>query len=122
MTEEDKKLNGIAERYFEIKALQKDLEQELSGLRDQILESCGEQDLSRVELDHYVIKLVAQQRREYDGDKLYKALPDLELWRMLSRPDSSRISSLIKLKVVDEERIQDTYTVKNVTTVQVDKR
>ncbi|WP_316244862.1 hypothetical protein [Paenibacillus antibioticophila] len=122
MSVEDKKLDGIAERYFEIKVLQKELDQELSELRQQILESCKEQDSNRLELENYEIKLIVQQRREYDENRLYETLPDLELWRMLSKPDNSKISSLIKLKIISEEKIKDTYAVKNVTVVQVDKK
>ncbi|MBU5671150.1 hypothetical protein KQJ23_04815 [Paenibacillus sp. MSJ-6] len=115
-------MDGIAERYFEIKVLQKELDQELSGLRQQILDSCKEQDSNRLELENYEIKLIVQQRREYDENRLYETLPDLELWRMLSKPDNSKISSLIKLKIISEEKIKDTYAVKNVTVVQVDKK
>ncbi|GIO43055.1 hypothetical protein [Paenibacillus apis] len=122
MSVEDKKLDGIAERYFEIKVLQKELDQELSELRQQILDSCKEQDSNRLELENYEIKLIVQQRREYDENRLYETLPDLELWRMLSKPDNSKISSLIKLKIISEEKIKDTYAVKNVTVVQVDKK
>lgn len=122
MSVENKKLDGIAERYFEIKVLQKELDQELSGLRQQILDSCREQDSNRLELENYEIKLIVQQRREYDENRLYETLPDLELWRMLSKPDNSKISSLIKLKIISEEKIKDTYAVKNVTVVQVDKK
>ncbi|WP_346779343.1 hypothetical protein [Paenibacillus brevis] len=122
MSVENKKLDGIAERYFEIKVLQKELDQELSGLRQQILDSCKEQDSNRLELENYEIKLIVQQRREYDENRLYETLPDLELWRMLSKPDNSKISSLIKLKIISEEKIKDTYAVKNVTVVQVDKK
>lgn len=122
MSVEDKKLDGIAERYFEIKVLQKELDQELSELRQQILDSFKEQDSNRLELENYEIKLIVQQRREYDENRLYETLPDLELWRMLSKPDNSKISSLIKLKIISEEKIKDTYAVKNVTVVQVDKK
>lgn len=122
MNVEDKRLDGIAERFFEIKVLQKELDQELSELRQQILDSCKEQDSNRLELENYEIKLIVQQRREYDENRLYETLPDLELWRMLSKPDNSKISSLIKLKIISEEKIKDTYAVKNVTVVQVDKK
>ncbi|GIO36466.1 hypothetical protein J41TS12_13270 [Paenibacillus antibioticophila] len=122
MNVEDKRLDGIAERFFEIKVLQKELDQELSELRQQILEGCKEQDSNRLELENYEIKLIVQQRREYDENRLYETLPDLELWRMLSKPDNSKISSLIKLKIISEEKIKDTYAVKNVTVVQVDKK
>lgn len=118
----DKKMDRMAERYYEVRQQMKELEQEQAELRQYILDYCREQQSDRLELGDYEIKLVVQHRREYDENKLYETLPDLELWRMLSKPDTGKIASLIKLKVIPEEKIKDTYSVKNVTLVQVDKK
>lgn len=115
-------MDKIVGRYYEIKQAQKELEQELVALRQEILDYCGEREITRLEVGGHEIKLVQQQRREYDEQKLYEALPDLELWRMLSRPDSSKIASLVKLKVIPDEKLKDTYTIKNITLVQVEKK
>lgn len=118
----DKKMDRVAERYYEVRQQLKELEQEQAELRQYILDYCREQQSDRLELGDYEVKLIVQHRREYDENKLYETLPDLELWRMLSKPDTGKIASLVKLKVIPEERIKDTYSVKNVTLIQVDKK
>ncbi|WP_435925681.1 hypothetical protein [Paenibacillus sp. DYY-L-2] len=115
-------MDKIVERFYEIKQAQKELEQELASLRQEILDYCGERNVTKLEVGGHEVKLVQQQRREYDEHKLYEALPDPELWRMLSKPDSSKIASLVKLKVIPDEKLKDTYTLKNITLVQVDKK
>ena len=109
-------------RYVQLKQKQKEIEQELSELRSDIRSHCAEQGLSELEAGSYRVRIILQERREYDENKLYEALPDPELWRMLSRPDSSKIASLVKLNVISEEKLKATFTVKNVTLLQVDKK
>jgi hypothetical protein len=41
---------------------------------------------------------------------------------MLSKSDPAKIAGLIKLGVIKEERLQDTYALKEITLLQVDKR
>ncbi|MNM97815.1 hypothetical protein D3C81_1103300 [compost metagenome] len=108
-------------QYYQLKHKQKEIEQELSELRSEILSYCSEQNVAEFELGGYRIKTVFQERKEYDDIKLYEALPDPEVWRMLSKADSSKMASLIKLNVISEDAIKDTYSVKKVTLLQVDK-
>lgn len=54
--------------------------------------------------------------------QLRRALPDPELRRLLSEPDSSKITSLLKLNVISEEKLKDTYITKTVKLLQVDKK
>ncbi|GIP53080.1 hypothetical protein [Paenibacillus vini] len=115
-------MDKIVERYYEVKQQQKELDRELGELRQAILDYCRDQDTTGLDLESHKVTLVLQNRREYDENRLYDALPDLELWRMLSKPDSGKIASLVKLKVISEEKIKDTYTIKNVTLLQVDKK
>ncbi|XEC94386.1 hypothetical protein AB6A23_24225 [Paenibacillus tarimensis] len=109
-------------RYYQLKRQQKEIEQELNVLRNEILSHCTEQGVTELEIGSYKVKLVLQERKEYDDNKLYEALPDPEVWRMLSKPDSSKISSLIKLNVIPEEKLKDTFLVKNITLLQVEKK
>lgn len=109
-------------QYYQLKQRQKDIEQELAELRGQILQQCEEQAVVELEEGGYRAKLVVQERKEYDDMKLYEALPDLELWKLMSKADSSKIAGLVKLKVIPEERIRDTYAVKQVTLLQVEKK
>ncbi len=109
-------------RYYQLKQKQKEIEQEMMELRSEIMNHCTEQGVSELEVGSYKVKIVLQERKEYDDNKLYEALPDPSVWRMLSKSDSSKIASLIKLNVISEEKIKDTFSVKNVTLLQVDKK
>lgn len=114
----DKKLK----QYYQLKQKSKEIEQELAGLRGEILQHCQEQAVTELEAGSYKAKLVLQERKEYDEKKLYEALPDLEVWRLLSKPDSAKIDSLVKLNVISGDKLKDAYSVKNVTLLQVDKK
>ncbi|WP_167279125.1 hypothetical protein [Paenibacillus lupini] len=109
-------------RYYRLKQKQKEIEQELSELRGEIVKHCTEQELSELEIGSYKVKIVAQERKEFDETKLFAALPDPEVWRLLSKPDSSKIAGLIKLNVISEDTIKDTYSVKHLSLLQVDKK
>ncbi|MGO4108423.1 hypothetical protein AB4Y93_11995 [Paenibacillus sp. YAF4_2] len=109
-------------RYYRLKQKQKEIEQELSELRGEIVKHCTEQELSELEIGSYKIRIVAQERKEFDETKLFAALPDPEVWRLLSKPDSSKIAGLIKLNVISEDTIKDTYSVKHLSLLQVDKK
>ncbi|WP_420818503.1 hypothetical protein [Paenibacillus paeoniae] len=109
-------------RYFQLKSKQKEIEQELQELRNEILAHCEQQGISETTVGGYQVKLVKQERKEYDDTRLSEALPDPQLWRLLSKPDPSRISSLLKLKVLSEDQLKDTYVTKQVTLLQIDKR
>ncbi|WP_042166967.1 hypothetical protein [Paenibacillus gorillae] len=115
-------MDKAVRRYYQLKQKQKELEQELSELRAEILNHCEEQQLSELETKSYRVRLVLQERKEYDDDKLYEAIPDPEVWRLLSKADASKVASLIKLNVVPEDRIRDTYSVKRVSLLHVDKK
>ena len=109
-------------RYYELKKKQKETEQELAELRRQILDWCSENGLTETEIGNYRVRIIAQDRREYDDDKLFKALPDAELWRLISRPDPAKITGLVKLNVLNEEILRDTYEIKKISSLQVDKK
>lgn len=114
-------MDKIVKRYYQLKQKQKEIEQQLSELRGEIINHCTEQDISEFEVSGYKVKTVLQERKEYDDNKLYTALPDPEVWRMLSKPDTSKVASLIKLNVISEEKIKDTFSIKKVTLLQVDR-
>ncbi|MFC7677847.1 hypothetical protein [Paenibacillus sp. GCM10028914] len=114
----DKKLR----RYHQLKQKQKEIEQELAELRSEIIDHCKECEVSELEQGGYRAKLVFQERKEFDDKKLYEALPDPEVWRMLSRADTAKISSLVTLGIISDEKIKDTYAIKQVTMLQVDKK
>lgn len=107
--------------YFELKQQQKEIEQQLSVLRDEIVAYCAQQGVYETEVGGYKVKTVLQHRKEYDDQKLYASLPDPEIWRLLSKVDSHKLKSLIKLNVLSEEQVRPACTVKQVTLLQIDK-
>ena len=114
-------MDKMAERYFKLKQELKAIEQELAALRSGILAYCGERGAAETEADGYRVRIVSQTRRDYDDAKLYDALPDPSLWRLLSKADPAKIASLLKLNVLTEAAIRDTYEEKQVTLLQVEK-
>lgn len=110
------------QQYYKLKQKQKEIEKELSELRQDILSYCSEQGTTDIEMGSYKVKLVVQNRKEYDDLKLYETLSDPEVWRMLSKSDPAKIASLTKLNVISEEKISHTYALKTVTLLQVDKK
>jgi hypothetical protein len=109
-------------RYYQLKQKQKEIEQEVAELRTEITTYCAENSVTALDVGKYKVKIVLQDRKEYDDAKLYESLPDPEVWRMISKSDSSKITSLIKLDVISEETIKETYAIKTITLLQVDKK
>ncbi|GGF67254.1 hypothetical protein GCM10010912_10250 [Paenibacillus albidus] len=110
------------QHYYRLKMKQKEMEKELTELRQEILAYCSEQGSTETEIGSYRVKLVTQNRKEYDDQKLYETLADPEVWRMVSKTDSAKVASLTKLNVISEEVISHTFAVKTVTLLQVDKK
>ncbi len=120
--ERESSMDKKVQQYYKLKAKQKELEKELAGLRQDILAYFNEACQTESVIGGYKVKLVTQQRKEYDDDKLYQTLADPELWRLLSRTDPAKVASLTKLKVIDETKIGHTYEVKTIQLLQVDKQ
>ncbi|WP_372239012.1 hypothetical protein [Paenibacillus sp. FSL A5-0031] len=116
------RLDKTVRRYYQQKQKQKEIEQELTELRQTIMSYLAEQEANELEIGSHKVKVVVQERKEYDDNKLYEALPDPELWRMLSKPDGTKIASLVKLNVINEEKLKDTFSTKTVKLLQVDKK
>lgn len=110
------------QQYYKLKQKQKEIEKELGELRQDIVNYCGELEKNETEIGSYKIKLVTQNRKEYDDQKLYETLSDPEVWRMLSKSDPAKIASLTKLNVISEDKITHTYSLKTITLLQVDKK
>ncbi|WP_331281763.1 hypothetical protein NYE80_15250 [Paenibacillus sp. FSL H7-0357] len=110
------------QQYYKLKTKQKELEKELAELRQDILSYCSELGETEAVIGSYKVKLVTQNRKEYDDEKLYNTLSDPEVWRLLSKTDPVKVASLTKLNIIAEEKIQHTYAVKTVTLLQVDKQ
>ncbi|WP_235426930.1 hypothetical protein [Cohnella kolymensis] len=113
-------MDQTVRRYHQLKQKQKEIEQELAELRQQIMNHCTDQGLTEFEIGNYSVKIIAQDRREYDEHKLYRALP--ALWWKISKADSSKISSMLKLNDITEDDLQGTYTMKKVSLLHVDRK
>lgn len=110
------------QRYYELKQRQKETEQELAALRGDLLEHCRKLGASELDVGGYRIKTIRQERKEYDDHKLYEALPDPGVWRLISKADAQKVAALVKLNVISEEKLRDTFTVKSITLLQVDRK
>lgn len=107
-------------RYFELKQLQKQLEEEVDRLKAEIL-TAYEIPGSYIS-DGFKVGISVQERRDYDDNRLFNALPDKELWRLLSKADSSKISGLLKLNIINEQTLDGTYEVRQIPQVRVQKQ
>ncbi|WP_410511470.1 hypothetical protein PaeBR_15445 [Paenibacillus sp. BR2-3] len=110
------------QQYYRLKQKQKEVEKELAELRQDIMTYVSGQGINETEIGSYKVKLVTQNRKEYDDHKLYATLSDPEVWRMLSKSDPAKVASLTKLNVISEDKIMHTYSLKTVTMLQVDKK
>jgi len=107
-------------RFFELKQMQKEIEEELEVIRKAILQQYSEP--VSLEIGDYRLKVTSQARREYDDNVLYNSLPDSSLWRLLSKTDTAKVASLLKLNVISEKILEGTYTIKYIPYVQVQKK
>ena len=107
-------------RYYELKEIQKQVEEELNELRSKLIEAYSE--AGSAEEGEYKLLISYQERREYNDDRLYNALPDPSLWRLMSKADTGKISSLLKLNVIHEKVLADTFEPKKVPVLRVQKR
>ena len=115
-------MDNEVRRYYQLKQKQKQIEQELAELRGRIVSYCEEQGVADTEIGRYRVRIIAQDRREYDDQKLYAALPDADVWRLISKADSSKIAGMVKQNVLTEEILQDTYTMKKVASLLVERK
>lgn len=106
-------------RYYELKSLKKQLDEELDNLRQEIL--VGYPEPTKLDVGEYQLKVSYQEKREFDDSKLYNALPDPSIWRLLSKVDSSKVTSLLKLNIINEDLLSNTFEIKKIPYVQVQK-
>lgn len=111
----------LLHQYFELKQRKKAIDEELSALRDEIIAMIKEEGVDMIGAGDYTAKLVTQSKKEYDDEKLYRSLPDPEVWKMISKADSAKIAALLKLKVISEATIEHTYDMKKTDLLIVNK-
>ncbi|MBO8163387.1 MAG: hypothetical protein H0Z34_06660 [Brevibacillus sp.] len=113
-------MEQLVSRFFQLKELQREVETELEQLRKQIIEFFPDSDVR--EVGEYRVSVTYQERREYDGDRLFQALPDPAVWKLLSKPDPAKISGLLKLRVIPEQVLVGTYDLRRTPILRVQKR
>lgn len=107
-------------RYYELKLIQKQVEEELERLRSEVLANFAIP--TSEEIGSFKLTIRHQERREYDDHLLYQSLQDKEVWRLLSKADPAKISGLLKLNILSEEQLSGTYKIKQVPYIQVQKQ
>jgi len=115
-------MNKIISRYYQLKNKQKQIEQELSELKAAIVEHLQSIEAKELRSGSYQVRLVSSLRKEYNDVLLYNALPDPQLWRMVSKPDHSKIAGLLKINALSEEQLKHTFTMKEQLALYVDKQ
>lgn len=115
-------MNKLISRYYQLKQKNKSIEQELAELKEQIVQHLNNENVTDQTIGTYRVRLVQSERKEYHETLLFNALPDPELWRMLSKPDQGKITGLIKVGALKEEQLKDTYTVKQQVALIIDKK
>jgi hypothetical protein len=105
-------------RYCELKTQISKMEDELDTLREEIIDLYP--DDTEVEVGEYKLKIIYQDKKQYNEQLLYDALPDPELWKHVSKADPSKISALIKGNVLSEKLIRGTYRVSRTPYLYVD--
>lgn len=122
MVSQEQYIAGQVEQYHSLKQQQKEIEQSLQNMRSNIIQWCEQQKTEDCVVAGYRVKLVQQQRKDYDDNKMFEALPDPALWRMLSKVDTGKVASLIKLNVISEEQIKNTFETKRTILLHVTKQ
>ncbi|WP_438433010.1 hypothetical protein [Gorillibacterium sp. sgz500922] len=109
-------------RYYELKEQIREAEKEVAALRETLIGECRRRETTELTAGGYRLKLIAQERKEYDDHRLYESLPDPDVWRLASKADPGKIASLLKLGVLKERLIAGTYTTKEITLVTVERQ
>lgn len=93
--------------YCQLKEEQKRIEDALDKLREEII-STYETD-AEFKLPSHTLKIIYQEKKVYDDQALFAALPDPELWKAVCRPDPAKIAALVKTNVLPEKLLEGTY-------------
>jgi hypothetical protein len=96
-------------RFCELKMQHKKLEEEMEALRAEII-GAYPADV-QIQLQDYTLKLVYQEKKQYNDQLLFDAFPDPELWKALFKADSAKISALVKTNIISEKLLEGTYRV-----------
>lgn len=96
-------------RFCELKMQHKKLEEEMEALRQEIIGAYSAD--VQFQLQDYTLKLVYQEKKQYNDQLLFEAVPDPELWKALFKADSAKISALVKTNIISEKLLEGTYRV-----------
>jgi hypothetical protein len=99
---------------------QKKIDDELEELRNDIITMY--QDSEELEIQDYTLKIVYQDKKNYNESLIFDSLPDPQLWKNVSKVDSSKIAALINANMISEDMLKGTYTVTRVPYLYVHKQ
>lgn len=115
-------LHERVKRFSQLKKRKTAIDKEMSEIRSELIQYCEERNATEWTSGRYRIKLIYQERKEYDDQKLYEALPDPDLWRMISKADTAKIAGMQKMNMLNDDILADTFTLKRISLLQVDKK
>src|SRR5690606_29239101 len=98
-------MNNLISRYYQLTQKNKHIEQELAELKEQTVADMNSENTTEQAYGSYKVRLIVSERKEYHENLLYNALPDPQLWRMLSKPDQGKITGLLKVGALKEEHL-----------------
>ncbi|MFC5530928.1 hypothetical protein [Cohnella yongneupensis] len=93
--------------YCQLKEEQKRIEDALETLREEIIAAYATD--AELKLPDYTLKIIYQEKKVYDDQQVFAALPDPELWKAVCRADPTKINALVKSKLLPEQLLEGTY-------------
>jgi len=106
-------------RYCELKEQHKRLEDELESIRKDIVSMYPHS--AEVKINDFTLKIIYQEKRQFNDHLLFEALPDPELWKNVSKVDPAKISALLKADIISSEMLEGTFTTIRTPYVYVNK-
>ena len=93
--------------YCQLKEEQKRIEDALDTLREEIIAAYATD--AEFQLPNYTLKIIYQEKKVYDDQLVFAALPDPELWKAVCKADPSKIAALVKTNLLPEQLLEGTY-------------
>ncbi|MBO9597547.1 MAG: hypothetical protein J7559_06985 [Cohnella sp.] len=93
--------------YCQLKEEQKRIEDALDTLREEIIAAYATD--AEFQLANYTLKIIYQEKKVYDDQLVFAALPDPDLWKAVCKADPAKISTLVKTNLLPEQLLEGTY-------------
>ncbi len=120
------KTDAAIEKYFELKKTEKQLEQEIKMLQDQIRVYMDQEKLTRVFGAYGTISKKLIQRYTYDFEKIKVLLSPLNKWEAILKADETKLKQILKElpedirnAIMETKHIAREYTALSVSTKSI---